>query len=301
MKIISPNRIHNKKYFYKYTSASTAQKILINKSVRFSSPFILNDPFDIQRELKFDFEFKDFEVKIKNEIINMINNEIIPKYSNNLAMQVIFNYISIMNKEEKAKYCNEIKNTKLKNLYELDSFKLIQQKWNDFLPITRIFSVSEDYDNTVMWTHYADKYKGVVLELECIDIYDNVLLAAEKVKYSDKIPTIGALDYWIKVFTDQEEFNYEKTFKELELTKSSNWSYEKEWRVIIFEKDSKEYYNDYKIHPRTFSKIFLGKEISDDDRKIFKKLIFDELSHIELLNMEYDYKNKNIIFKKNAT
>jgi hypothetical protein len=67
---------------------------------------------------------------------------------------------------------------------------------------------------SVMWAHYADQHKGVCLE------FDRRLLPAEEVRYQTDYPPYD--------FT-------EKSYEPL-VTKSVEWSYEKEWRVIAEER-----------------------------------------------------------------
>ena len=163
---------------------------------------------------------------------------------------------------------------------------------------TRILCVTEENDNPVMWNSYADAYRGVVLELECIDIYDSILLLAKPVLYTDEIPTIGTLSYWIRQMTGQVNFDYNATFADLEITKHTKWEYEKEWRVISFEKKSQDAYSDYGMHSRTFSKIYFGKDISAEDRRVLLSLIDHELAHMEAYEMQIDQEARLIRFSR---
>ena len=43
----SSNSRHDRRFFYKYMSAETARIILANRRLRWSSPILFNDPFDI--------------------------------------------------------------------------------------------------------------------------------------------------------------------------------------------------------------------------------------------------------------
>lgn len=121
-------------------------------------------------------------------------------------------------------------------------------------------------------------------------------------KYITENPTIGTLDYWIKVITGQLEHSsvalYETLCKPLELTKTEDWSFEKEWRVITFESTSAELFNDYPVPPRTFSKVFLGNKISSKDRHDIEKLLKFDLAHIELYDMETDQSSRTIKFNR---
>ncbi len=47
----SPNRMHERSTFYKYMSLNTAKIVLDSCSLRWSSPVLFNDPFDVPREV----------------------------------------------------------------------------------------------------------------------------------------------------------------------------------------------------------------------------------------------------------
>jgi hypothetical protein len=48
-------RIHERQSFFKYVSATTATIILTKRTLRWSSPVLFNDPFDVPREVTFGF------------------------------------------------------------------------------------------------------------------------------------------------------------------------------------------------------------------------------------------------------
>ena len=52
----SPNRKHDQRFFYKYTTAKTTETILATRKLRWSSPLQFNDPFDVTQELRLNFE-----------------------------------------------------------------------------------------------------------------------------------------------------------------------------------------------------------------------------------------------------
>ena|ERR1700724_1380875 len=49
----SPNRTHQRQSFVKYMPADTAGIVLSSRALRWSSPTLFNDPFDVPRELSF--------------------------------------------------------------------------------------------------------------------------------------------------------------------------------------------------------------------------------------------------------
>jgi hypothetical protein len=85
----------------------------------------------------------------------------------------------------------------------------------------KICSFSEVHDSMLMWSHYANSHKGVCLELT----FDPMKLPPdcffEKVRYSTHLPTV-----------DSAKVKDDETIKTFYLTKSTDWMYEKEWRII---------------------------------------------------------------------
>lgn len=302
--LTSPNRKHNKHFFYKYATVETAKSILINKTLRFSSPLIFNDPFDVARKLKFQFSSDELNSAFCNELLCLSQNDP-PVSVSNPKLQTIVDALHNSNPDQRKQYLNQIKKTfPSRNLDEIESFKKLQQQWESLLHLSRILSIAERNDNPVMWWCYADNYKGVVIELECIDIYDSPLLLARQVNYTDAIPTIGhtigSLDHYIKK-GQPNRIRYKQLFKEmlehLELTKTSHWAHEREWRVISFEKDSDQLHSDYQVHPRTFSKIFFGENMAERDRQDIEHLINFNLSHMEIYVMILNHNCRQIQFR----
>lgn len=141
---------------------------------------------------------------------------------------------------------------------------------------------SERSDIPLMWSHYANKHTGFVIE------YDFANLSVEdaqklgflfKVKYSHRRPN---LDYQLLEEVDllNKQFNYKDTLLGSIIstiyTKSSIWRYEKEWRNLLLVK----YTDDRKIPLKYISRIILGVKFPDKSVKHFKKL--HELTGIKI-------------------
>lgn len=91
-----------------------------------------------------------------------------------------------------------------------------------------ILSLSELGDNILMWSHYAQQHTGICIEFErapsnILGILDCTL----PVRYSIKAPIIDAGLYRTASKEEQNEIEHS-----LVLTKASDWTYEREWRVI---------------------------------------------------------------------
>ena len=88
---------HSKTRFFKYTSSPTAIKILETATVRYSSPLLFNDPFDIQSGLHFDFDIEAFPDKLLNHIKQLVESEHEPRLALHDPMG---NIISLMREKK---------------------------------------------------------------------------------------------------------------------------------------------------------------------------------------------------------
>jgi hypothetical protein len=81
-----------------------------------------------------------------------------------------------------------------------------------------VLCLATDWNNSLMWSHYADQHKGI-----CVSFHSDidVFKIAFRVKYTDDFPIIVRPK-------DEIDVMFAKAF----LTKAKCWSYENEWRVI---------------------------------------------------------------------
>ena len=81
-----------------------------------------------------------------------------------------------------------------------------------------VLSLSEEPDNVLMWSHYAQSHSGVVLSFRTNS--GDLISEAQQVRYSADRPVVD--------FVGDRENTMVKTL----LRKADYWSYEREWRVI---------------------------------------------------------------------
>lgn len=95
----------------------------------------------------------------------------------------------------------------------------MQRDMANILARAGIYCLSEKRDDLLMWAHYADNHRGICLEF---DGKSPFMLEAMRVIYTDRRPSIDQL---------RRAGSHAEMEKAL-LTKSSQWSYEAEWRII---------------------------------------------------------------------
>ena len=148
-------------------------------------------------------------------------------------------------------------------------FEKLYSQVNEFQKTKGIGSLTECKSSQVMWEMYADHYKGICIEYELFNDSD-IFLNTFPVKYvkkrnSDllKISLGIVLDNFVIGLSGGmiKPTNNMRSYIEILLTKYTEWSFQKEWRIIGKPKD--------KIRGVKIKRIFVGKNVSEEK---FEKL-----------------------------
>lgn len=117
----------------------------------------------------------------------------------------------------------------------------------------RISCFTETYTNPLMWSHYANSHEGFCVGYLKSDV-ESICENLDKIKYCDNMPT---------AMVSNEKFNIYDRFNELLYSKSTDWSYENEWRASynitkkdILSSSIEEYLN--KVEDNDFIHFYYG-------------------------------------------
>lgn len=294
-------RSHNKTHFYKYTSSSAVKKILSSRRMRWSSPLRFNDPFDHQMEFDYGFDLKTFVEKFTIKIEDIIFGEKNIKLDANNQLATALKTMRIirdkLTREEVMKELGEVIQDMPKFLTSIRND--LNSKLQASLTSMRVLCVTEDKDNLVMWSHYADKHSGVVIRLQCIDAIDNGLLVAEPANYTNTMPVIVGLDELVQHVTGENTIDLTKSIPNIWYTKSKHWAYEKEWRIAMPEPTAgSNLYNDYEEDPQVFGAVYMGCRSSKEDQDEILSFLTGELEHVELYRAHKQGSSFGLYFEK---
>lgn len=264
----SPNRNHERQSFFKYMSAETARIVLTNRSLRWSSPVLFNDPFDVPRELSFGISAEEFVQASGRRMIQLIENppedttQFLPKLR--MIVEAVKRGIS---NELKAELLSGIKETVASNHASGKPMDELRELWRKWIPDHRILCLTESNAHAAMWYHYADRYRGVVLELRCVDELDSAWLAASPVTYPATKPAVYTADGWAELLCLQHEVAMKAVLRIATYTKAPDWSYESEWRIASFKRptDTGDF-SDFKFDRQELAAVYFGPMISPDAR-----------------------------------
>lgn len=106
---------------------------------------------------------------------------------------------------------------------EIGSFRSM---WETLRTQTGISCLSESEKSLLMWAHYANNHRGMCVEYDLPEINRQLQFTAIPVIYSDSRICFRSIN------TDSINQDTHTAFIESLSSKSPEWSYEKEWRII---------------------------------------------------------------------
>ena len=222
----SPNRLHDRQNFFKYMSADTARKVLTNRSFRWSSPILFNDPFDVPRDLSFGITPDEVVQALGRRMAQLIESPPEDTTQFQPKLQLIVEAVKKgIPAGLKAKLLSGIEEIATSHRPTGKSMDEIRDLWRTWLPDHRILCLTEGPAHAAMWYHYADKYRGVVLEFRCVDEIDSAWLAARPVTYSESKPAIYTAEGWAELLCLQQEAAIKAILHIATYTKALDWSY----------------------------------------------------------------------------
>jgi hypothetical protein len=134
------------------------------------------------------------------------------------------------------------------NFRQMSERHIIDHFKNDYDKHTGLLCFSQNWTSPVLWSHYADKHRGICLGF---DIKENLL---KEVRYIEKraMVTVGNERSALQVLEDLEKFVLS--------TKYDHWRYEEEFRYFVSLRDTDED-RERKLHFRSFGDVLTLTEV----------------------------------------
>lgn len=134
-------------------------------------------------------------------------------------------------------------------------------------------------DNTLMWSHYADKHRGICIEYDISKLLkpvNNIII--KKVYYGKKML---ANDRFTDIIGGINIDNrYINSIIELFSTKSKEWKYEDEYRILFYDKEKKYEDKNGILISLPIKSICFGVETTMEDKEIVSSII----KHVNEIN-----------------
>ena len=209
--------------------------------------------------------------KSYEEIIDkMLTNDFSIKIKCDIGNNSLYNYTSInintiksiLNEQLWLSHTNSFNDPVDPSIKQ---FKKYKEDYNYLLDSIKVGCLTTKNDNTLMWSHYADKHRGICIEYDIGKINEKYNLIINKVNYN--IPIITN-----KSIADNEILEIDNINRLIELfsLKSNEWKYEKEYRILYYDKERKK---DGILIDCPIKSICFGTETSEDDKNLIYEIV----------------------------
>ncbi len=231
-------------FLYKYFSkVKYAECIFRHNELYFPNPNTFNDPFDCKPMLsKRDFNEEEY---IKFACGECPDNE------------------EEQSCEERArnKYRTYDKNQLVKEFNEI-----IKKDLEVSIKPFRLLCLSKNYNDILMWSHYADKHHGFVLQFDTKALLKNF----KPYRPEEVIYPLG------RAYPSIKDYNENNRTHMFLIVKSCQWRYEHEWRILRYVKRKKELEEKgkfYKFKKGLITRIILGCEMKPPQEEKIKRWV----------------------------
>ena len=260
---------HDRRFFYKYMKAKVAKIVLGTGRLRWSSPLLFNDPFDITQELRLNFDDGQLIAVMADRVASLIEQGNFPSSAKDSNLAHLFRVAMHATPNMRRVMVSDLrKSIQTGTSASIQAFTPLKDMWSKIVPTFRILCLSELNDITPMWLRYADEYRGVALEFSPVDELGSAFLSTRPVVYQDTLPAIADVNSWVSCALGQGGLTYEYLFTEYLYVKTTAWSYEKEWRIVMLGARPGEsgFFGDYAFDPHDLTGIYFGSKCSAEDR-----------------------------------
>ena len=297
-KYISSRAVLPPQLVYKYTAISSLKAIIHSSSLRFRSPKDFNDPLDSQWNVFWALatpEARKYEASLVRQAL--IRDDTWPANSDTEMRKAMATERRKMRSIPASRRIGWINKFVSDMVSDRSGLECAEARTNDLVRRMRILCVSETWQSSPMWAHYAENGSGVVLCFDSKKLEDGYSVPLEKVEYVEQYPDLVNANEFINhlVFGTPTLTSFE-VGRRWALIKNKRWEYEREWRMMFgHEEHQTDLWTDCQYAQGSLVEVILGyradpRAVTEVARmctgigvKVFRTR-FDTLSH-ELVKM----------------
>ncbi len=269
---------------YKYYNYASALRFLREGLVRFSPLASFNDPFELNAYPGSNITQEALGNAVKTAIIDVIDKRESLQVANRISQYVMAYQQGMYQHYSPAEFA-ELLGEQVAAMQPVSAPPQAARTLHaEYARRIGAFCLTEKFDNLLMWAHYADQYKGMVIGFDPHKLGGEFACFAP-VNYRDAFPSIEdvneAADSYLgrphAVPDSLDAFMLENVF-----VKGHDWRDEKEWRAVRFhECEPRADHETYDISKQLIQvpneavvSIHLGCRVTDDQRSMVCDLAY---------------------------
>ncbi len=275
-------------HLFKFCDPDSAKLILSSQRLRWSSPHIFEDPFELTHQTQLNFEPKILLQASIKMATAMIFAKDAPKGNTPLA-QVIRRW-----RDEERFASPEEADSVLRDLLSkmvdqrLGIIEQMMTDWRKFARSLRICCFTSKVDNLNAWQRLGGTHKGVAIRFQTGEF--TTLPNPRKVQYQDARPEITKLKDEISMILGTGKYVAQDLFEEKFVHKGMHCSNEQEWRCFQSIKDDPAgplkpddiLYDDFHFERSEVTGVYFGANTSTQTKKEVLTLVKENYSQAKL-------------------
>jgi hypothetical protein len=148
---------------YKYQSRLAGRAVLENRTLRWSTPATLNDPFDIQFDLSSRLDEQETLQVAMGKLWGAYKGEIEVSQSNPMGLMISF-LGKVLPNMDRVTFEAEFREAVQEGIRRGEAaVPEALAKSRALLATSKILCLTETQDNQLMWAHYGESHRGIVL------------------------------------------------------------------------------------------------------------------------------------------
>lgn len=141
-----------------------------------------------------------------------------------------------------------------------------QGQFEHYMSKMKILALTSKPDDVLMWTHYADSHKGVVMRFRSVADLDSPYGMAKPMNYVGTPPPFYEMDDLVNIMSGTDTTDPTKFVEKMVYTKSDRFAYENEWRISTGAgRNPEEPFEDVKFGASELDGIVFGLSTSEAD------------------------------------
>ena len=270
-------------HFFKYMPVSVARIVLTSRTLRWSTPGTLNDPYDVQFDLRVQADPVLLKAMALDKMWAVLRGErdrpIVNMSGQGMRLLGMSGYSPTRTEFDSifGPGVDEGLHRLLNTMPEANS------DVRRMMASSKLLCLTEDPTNPSMWAHYADQNRGVVLCFRSIPAFDSPYGMARRVEYLRSLPNLLDEEFLSDLLAGYRNIEPKAIIDRLVFTKGEAWSNEKEWRVYSGDgRNAFAPHEDLPFHDLEIDHAIFGINTSAEDQKTISSLC-QRYPNIELL------------------
>ena len=255
---------HDRVHFYKYLTPHAAKAILRSRTFKWSAASTFNDPFDMQFNLHLDYDPVGLLAACESDFYEILRGD--RGFQTHIGLGNVIarlQTVAMHLSDEKLKtFIRDGIGLAIANIP--NDQREIHAKLRKHFSTYKVFCLSERLESVLMWSHYADHHRGIVVQLACLEEVDSSWSVARPVIYSERMPRFLDQEELRQILTGYAEPRREVVAERTIFSKALDWQYEREWRIYIPSDNTDDEFINF--HPQELAAIYFGCRSLDADR-----------------------------------